>query len=117
MNQCAQSFKALDTAHTGKVNRDRYYEVLTGIILANEIPVPSQHILADILDVATPGNFDVMFNEFCVCLFSHSHMFAEHSESHKPVFLIVTSLVNHEREKEQENSSIIEPAQFKKILQ
>ena len=127
MNQCAQSFKSLDSSHSGKVNRDLYYASILSITKSNDIPVPDTHIITDILDISNSTQIDVMFNEFCVCLFSHSNM-GIGEKNKKPTFLVITDIAAIKDAKEKEDKKvdkfeklkdddhIIDTLSFKKLI-
>lgn len=77
MNLSAQAFKQLDTADTGKVPRHAYLSALLALVSAKrlEFVCPDTTLLFRVLAPHAGGAIsdEIMFNEFCVHLFSASN--------------------------------------------
>ena len=84
LNQCALAFRAIDTAGTGRVARSEYARRLRGVLQSRggDFSCPPATAIDDALlllpassAAATNGDSadeGVMFNSFCVDLFSHA---------------------------------------------
>lgn len=117
MNQCAQSFKLLDVHSNGKVSRLDYYNAIMSIIHSHDYSCPQLQVIKDIMDVGNNDSGLIMFNEFCVCLFSHSDLNFQGVKLDRPVFSMVTKIGKDVREENPFNDErILEPAAFKKLI-